>query len=339
VTVDFLILGQGLAGSLLAWELSQRGVSWHVLDQPLPGAASAVAPGLVNPLSGRKFTTNWRAAEARPVAEATYAQLEATLGQTFWHPTPLLRLVRDADQAAALTQRQTEASAQPHIAEVFAPHHWDPALRSPHGSFLTAGGGWLDVAGLCRALRARWRAAGHLTEGDAALADQISAACIIDCRGWRASLDPRWQFIPWKCARGEMLDLKFSPDALPPHILNFGEWLVPVSEGHWRAGATYAWSRFDAPPDLAARMQLEGALRRWLNVPYTVTAQRCGVRPIVHDYRPILGPAPDDPHWMIFNGLGSHGVSQGPLCAHWLATHLCESTTLPDDVIVTRFAS
>ena len=54
--VDFLIVGQGLAGSLLAKELRRRGRSVHVVDDGWKSASSQVAAGLMTPLTGRRFT-------------------------------------------------------------------------------------------------------------------------------------------------------------------------------------------------------------------------------------------------------------------------------------------
>jgi len=52
--IDFLIVGQGLAGSLLAWELIQRGCSVLVVDKGEENA-SQVAAGLINPVTGIRF--------------------------------------------------------------------------------------------------------------------------------------------------------------------------------------------------------------------------------------------------------------------------------------------
>ena len=54
--VDFLIVGQGLAGSLLAQELLRRGRTVHVVDDHWKSSASQVAAGLMTPLTGRRFT-------------------------------------------------------------------------------------------------------------------------------------------------------------------------------------------------------------------------------------------------------------------------------------------
>ena len=44
--VDFLIVGQGLAGSLLARELRRRGRTVHAVDDGWKSASSQVAAGL-----------------------------------------------------------------------------------------------------------------------------------------------------------------------------------------------------------------------------------------------------------------------------------------------------
>lgn len=53
--MNILIIGQGIAGSCLAWELKRRGAEFTVADRPVAETASRVAAGLVNPLTGRAF--------------------------------------------------------------------------------------------------------------------------------------------------------------------------------------------------------------------------------------------------------------------------------------------
>ena len=51
---DYLIIGQGLAGSLLAWELIQRDCKVVIIDNGKENA-SQVAAGLINPITGMRF--------------------------------------------------------------------------------------------------------------------------------------------------------------------------------------------------------------------------------------------------------------------------------------------
>ena len=81
--VDFLIVGQGLAGSLLAWELMQRGSKVLIVDSGMPNA-SQVAAGLINPITGMRFVKTTDVDVLLPTAKAHYSNLEQTFGQTFY---------------------------------------------------------------------------------------------------------------------------------------------------------------------------------------------------------------------------------------------------------------
>ena len=57
---NFLIVGQGLAGSLLAWELLARGKRVFVVDRDEPDTSSKVAAGIVTPITGQRVAPSWR---------------------------------------------------------------------------------------------------------------------------------------------------------------------------------------------------------------------------------------------------------------------------------------
>jgi glycine oxidase len=124
----------------------------------------------------------------------------------------------------------------------------------------------------------------------------------------------------------------------PRHLWNGGGWLQPLPDGSWQAGATYAWSQFEAPPQLTAQAELVGKLRRWMRAPFHLLEQRAGVRAVVLDYQPVLGAAPGDPRHHLFSGLGSHGAIQGPPCARLLARHLLDHSPLPRALDLARFS-
>ena len=51
---DCLVVGQGLAGTLLVHDLLERNKSILIVDAPLRASASRVAAGLINPISVRR---------------------------------------------------------------------------------------------------------------------------------------------------------------------------------------------------------------------------------------------------------------------------------------------
>ena len=52
--VDYIIVGQGLAGSAVAVQLLRAGKKIVVFDRPESNKASHVAAGLFNPITGKK---------------------------------------------------------------------------------------------------------------------------------------------------------------------------------------------------------------------------------------------------------------------------------------------
>ena len=67
VSAPWTIVGQGLAGTCLAWEFWQRGVEFSLVDRET-GGSSRVAAGLVNPVTGKNFEPSPRIGEFLPEA-------------------------------------------------------------------------------------------------------------------------------------------------------------------------------------------------------------------------------------------------------------------------------
>ncbi|MDP1589651.1 MAG: FAD-dependent oxidoreductase, partial [Prosthecobacter sp.] len=55
-----LIIGQGLAGTALAWRLWERGVPFLIVDRDEAVTCSKVAAGLITPITGMRLTVSWR---------------------------------------------------------------------------------------------------------------------------------------------------------------------------------------------------------------------------------------------------------------------------------------
>ena len=73
---DFIVVGHGLAGAILAETLRSRGNKVLVIDEPKANSASRVAAGLLNPVAGKRFAKSWLADTLVPAADAFYDALE-----------------------------------------------------------------------------------------------------------------------------------------------------------------------------------------------------------------------------------------------------------------------
>lgn len=82
--IDFIVVGQGIAGSCLAYELLERGARTIVYDDGWKSAACTVAAGVINPITGKRLVKSWRSAVAHPYARDFYQVLERRLGGVFF---------------------------------------------------------------------------------------------------------------------------------------------------------------------------------------------------------------------------------------------------------------
>ena len=93
--VDVIAIGQGLAGTALAWQLRRRGLRTVVVDREREEGSSRIAAGLITPVTGKRLAKSWRWDELYPAAVAFYRRIEAETGQSFLHQKPALRLFAD----------------------------------------------------------------------------------------------------------------------------------------------------------------------------------------------------------------------------------------------------
>lgn len=353
MAADFLIVGQGLAGNLLAYELTRRGATVLIVDPGDLQSTSRVAPGIVNPLAGRKLLPVWRVDEILPFALEKYAELESLLARRFFRHCPIIRVMNSEAQAELLKERAMQPASARYIGDILDPGQLGPAVNDRYGSFVARGTGWLDTIQIIASLRLYWQDLGVLSptlldpetvhpDGNSIRWNGKAFGCCIFCEGWQAMDNPWFSWIPWKPARGEMLDLHtssapFLREDLGDCILNSGHWLLPLGNGHYRAGASYSWNNFEAPPSPEARDEILQSISDMVNVSFSVIGQQVGVRPAIKDRFPVLGHHPEFPQIALLNGFGSKGVLIAPWLAQLFADHLLEEKSLPDEVNVRRF--
>lgn len=330
--VDVLIVGQGLAGSLLARRLADR-ATLAVVD-PGRSNASRVAAGLMTPLTGRRFTLT-------PEYPALFARASETLGELgVFRPSDVYRMFADPEQRAAGLRRADCRSCAPFIRRITSgPGELDPDLDDPHGGALMAGA-WADLPALMdgtaawlgdRLLRDQVVADELRDEVDGVSWKGLRAGTVVWCDGWRASL-PGGLFsgLGWQPAKGEALDL-VSDAPRQERILNREGWALCLGEGHWRTGTNWAWDDLGEEPTEAQREKLLRRFAGFFRRPVTaeVTRHLAGTRPCTRDNRPFLGRHPARPrHWLL-NGLGPRGTVWAPSAVDWLVAALLEGAPIP----------
>jgi len=340
--VDFLIIGQGLAGSLLAKELLRRGRTVRVVDDGWRSAASQVAAGLMTPLTGRRFSLT---KDYSTLFERAREHL-TPLG--VFHPLDVYRLFVDAEQRARGLKRTECASCRPFIARITeSKGELDPELTDGFGGALMHGA-WVDLPKLLADVRRELQAAGCLIEATFEPSEATSAAAglswrhnlygaIVYCDGYKSALRGPFTYLPWQPAKGEVLTL--SSDApQKPYVLNREGWALPLGDGRWRTGTNWQWDQLDETPSQAQQDKLLARFRGYFTslVQVDVMDHSAGVRPCTADNRPFLGTHPSEPHTHIFNGLGPRGTVWAPSLTTQMADYLIEGKALPEELSINR---
>ncbi|MDJ0363528.1 FAD-binding oxidoreductase [Hymenobacter sp. H14-R3] len=347
---DYLLIGHGIAGAVLARELRGRGHSVLVYDEPRPDAASRVAAGLMNPVAGKRFALTWRAHETLPTAVAYYQGLNEELGEDFFQPSPILKVFGSLPEQEQMLARAADDPWQGFVERIDPAPIARPGLLAPFGGAWLRGGGHLRVAALLAALARQGKAAGWLREetfswehvvadgtGVAYAPGQLRARHVVCCQGAAALACPHFGWLPLTPNQGAVLDVAV-PGLSPAQVLNRGAYVVPsVVPGQFRVGATYRWPPFATEPGDADQRELAGRLAGLTALPFEVLSEQRGVRPAVRDRRPLLGRHPALPWLSLFGGFGSKGVSMAPRLATLLADHLASSGELWPDVNLARY--
>lgn len=324
---DILVVGQGLAGTLLAWELERAGFSIAIADAGHDGAASRVGAGIINPVTGRRIVKCWRVDSLLPIARDAYRALESELGVTLWHELRVRRLYLDENERRVLAEKQARGD----LAEY--------AGATDGEGFWIEGAARVDTAALIAAARVRWLKAGLLREErvDLATARQ-EHQLTIDCTGAAvrpATAPGAFAFVPWQFSKGESLTIEI--DGLAQNVvLNRGHWVLPLGSGLARVGATHAPARRDTVLTPEARATLEASVRAMSARGFTVKMHDAGVRVYLADKKPVVGRHPADPRLGVLNGLGAKGALFAPTLARQWVNHLQRGAPFEHELDVAR---
>ncbi|MCI0732631.1 MAG: FAD-binding oxidoreductase [Methylococcaceae bacterium] len=346
--IGYLIIGQGLAGSILAWLLEQHGQDVAIVDKGHENSASRIAAGIVNPVAGQRLAKHPQTEICLTKARAFYAGLGNFFKQTFYFERPMIRLFASEKERTIWTERKSDPAYFPFLGESFSENRGWPAPANRTGGFHQKGCGYLDTWRFLDAIRRHFKARSRLFEQEFSWkeispnrAHIVWNGCriehIISCEGFRAGGNPYFSRLPFQFSKGEILTLE-SADNLPEAIINHGKWLLPLNSRVFKCGATYEWHSLDARPSDPARELLCTTARELLirDADFRVLAQHAGIRPGSLDKNPFAGIHPAFPRLGIFNGFGSRGVLTIPYYAEQFVRHLVYGTALPREIELGR---
>jgi glycine/D-amino acid oxidase-like deaminating enzyme len=347
---DFVIVGQGLSGSVLAYSLWKQGQSVIVLDNPSMASSSKVAGGIYNPVTGKKLTKTWMADELFPFLASFYTELEEVLRDSFFYPLPIYRPFSNVQIQDIFKQEGATDGFAGFGTVQFDGEAYRELVQYELGGVTTSHSGWLDLPKMLKAFRSFFLEKGILKEIQLNLNNvlpeqlvyeeeglQMSFKKLIFCEGDHARHNPFFNWLPFTSVKGEVLTVKMEQDF--EEIINQGVFVIPLGNRHYRVGATYSWHSLDGIPTESAKAELLTKYKKLMKPDCEVIEHLAGVRPATKDRRPFLGLHPKFSQLAIFNGMGSKGVSLAPYFAKEMADFLLSEKELNPEVNINRYVS
>lgn len=316
---DYLIVGQGLAGTVLSHMLLQQGKRVLVINNHDPVSSSYIACGIFSPIAGQRIAKIWQADEITPLLNDFYQNLELTIQAKFFHPMPYIKLLIDDELKTFAARRLADAS----YTELIRSHDYSlhgtsvPALKIKHTGLLCT-----------KTLLDTYRA--HL-QNHAAYREElfdetycrvdaqgitykdISADRLVFCNGLAVNRNRFFPDIVFYPTKGEILTVRMQ--APETAIICGNVFVLPVGNGLFHVGATFARTYDDILPSQKGKETLCAELEKIIDVPYEIVDHRVGVRPTTPGHRPFYYWHQEHPNVGVLSGFGAKGVSYIPYCA------------------------
>ena len=347
----FLIVGQGLAGSLLAHALIEREQAVTVIDNDSSNSASRIAAGLINPLTGQRLVMAAEVKQCFPFAMDYYSRLAEQFGQSFYTSKALLRLFQNASDKDRYQSRRSDESYNEYLGEKFNAGESTEPVKDACGGFEQHSTGHLDIKSLLNSLRNYMRERANFVEGMFEYSElQIGEDCVrwrgkeydhvVFCEGAKAIDNPWFRWLPFQLSKGEIITIE-SQKPLPKRIISKSHWLLPLDQQQAKFGASYTWQWHDEQPTKEMRDELLRSCGDMLMYSDSVKLanHQAGIRPTTKDKQAFIGTHPDYARAHCFNGFGSKGSLLIPYYSACLVDNLLSSKALPDSVNIKRFDS
>ena len=354
---DVIVVGAGVIGCAVAYELSRRGMAVQVADdRPAGMGATHASAGMLNPyieagderplldLGARSlslydnFVRGVTAASGRDVLYRRSGTLDVAL-----RPQSLSDLVELADWLRA---RNVGAE----VLDSDAVRREEPQLNEEvAGGLLIAAHGFVSAGQLTAALAAAGRAQGvRFLEGWRVrrLAESGDAICLDTSRGtlhaghvvvaagsWagKIGIGATTATAPVRPVRGQLVQLNWPAPPLRRVIWAESCYVVPWDDGTVLVGATVEDAGFDERTTVSGIRTLLDAVSELL--PRAAGAgfngARAGLRPATPDELPIIGRSSVLPNVVLAVGHYRNGVLLAPLTAQLVADVLLDAARDP----------
>lgn len=354
---DIVVVGAGIVGCAVAYELARRGASVQVVDErPAGKGATQASAGMLAPYIEAESDTAFLELAVRSLGlfDEFVSRVAGDSGLAIpYHRTGTLQVATDADSMTAL--RNAAARLETQGVQLGMLDAQSARAEEPHlggdvfGALLVPTHGFVAAEELTRSLVAAARRYGaQLIEGgrvrriarsagdlviDTDRGSLAGNAVVLAAGSWSGQIEIVGisARIPVRPIRGQLLRLAWHGP--PLRRVTWGDrcYLVPLDDGTLLVGATVEDAGFEERTTVAGVRDLLDAACEL--VPHTWTAgflaARVGLRPGTEDELPIIGRSRALPNLMYATGHYRSGVLLAPLTARLVADAMLDNVVDP----------
>ena len=345
--LPYLVVGQGIAGLQVAYQLYKRSLPFRVIDRSGMQTASLTAAGLVNPVTGRRMVKSWRIDELLPVAREIYTELQDLLGPSILQPRTIYRALFSPKEVNDWQSRTAQDGYDTYLTTQSVTTSLLDTVQDYEQIVRINQALQIDLVELLLNWKKKLDEENLLIEANFDFSQLQVSECGIDhagemyshvifCEGSGVLQNPYFGHLPWRPAKGEALIVRLHDYALHD-IVKHKVFIAPLGDDTYWIGATLH-NRFDtSAPTPSGLQDLLERLRLATPSRVEVLSHRAALRPATKDRRPIIGRHPGHPELVLFNGMGTKGTSLAPFFARQLVDHLVADAPLDPEVDIRRF--
>lgn len=363
---DFLIIGGGLIGLSIAWQIARRGAAVTVLDAGKAGMASRAAAGMLAPLAEAK-PGEMRFVKFGVKSLLRYPEFLETLAEESGLTVPIagsgtfrlvMRFGDNIKDARAVYNRQKNLGLPLEWLNFDAAQKVVPALPlAADAAIYSPSERQISPRPLHASLLAACERTGVTVRATSVIGFETDGAKVIGARTTEGAIPCGHAVLAagaWSKPLAEMLHLHCPVTPIKGQILALGPrlpllfthtiylpqgYVVPRDDGRVIVGATEEDTGFDTANSalgvarlLDRAMLLCGYLHRW-----PIDEIWTGLRPVSPDGHPLLGPVASWDNVSLATGHGRNGVLLTPITADLMVGNLLDRKPIPKTFDSARF--
>lgn len=325
---DYLIIGQGIAGSAFAWNLYLNDKSFLIIDSKEKNTASEAALGIYNPITGRRNSLTWNADKLFDTTEDFYLKIGNILGKKIISKKNIYRPFKTNRDLNDWNIRAENTKFKKYIKKI------------DNKGILTSKSGYLDVLKYLTESRKYFKSHNRyiekkvnskniMIEDRKIVIGDINAKHVVMCIGINQNNLNLFSNLPLRPVSGNSILAEVNFNAT--HIVNNKISVINTSKNNVHAGSTYH-NGFEN----MGTEKIEKQLKEIVQKKYKIKEYKFGVRPATRDRRPFVGRHSNIDNLYILNGLGSKGVSQSPYCSKELLNYIEFNKNLDQEINIER---